>query len=840
MKRIFELTSDVSRLAVGVSILLVSGHVWAQEAPFQPTDAAANTSPASAPGRVTGRVIDKSSKDPVVGATVVLLDTPYSTVTGSDGSFSIEGVPPGPYTLSISTYSGLATEVTLAVSSGKAVTASVEIESILLDAETIVVTGTRDPEKRIDVPENVESRNAQDIERSGGASYLSVLADVKGIDFSSSGLGDQRISARGFVTQFNSRMLSMVDGRVATLPGAGLPQGNLLPTSTLDMKAVEVVIGPASAMYGPNAHTGVINVLTKSPWDQPGASLAFRTGMQDLIDGSVRLAGTLKDNFGWKLNAQYLQAQDFVPDPDSDTHRYGTQFTESEIIDLLGGYDIKSFKSDGTVYYRFLDGKWVAKASAGFSENDGFALTNAGRNRLIGWQVQYQNVQVSGPKWYAQFTRTVTAAGRTFQLERLVRTAGAIAAMGVSLTSDVVEEQADALQLIDDSQLFDSELQYRETIAGVKLAAGVQGRVYRPDSGGTYLADAIEDIDANEIGGYVQADYKMQGGNALLKDRLRVLGALRVDNHSNYSTQVSPKASLVYAVRPEHRVRTSYNRAFKSPTILENYLLIPSPFGNLLGNRDGYTIRDMNDAVVAEIDGLEPESVHAVEVGYKGVLGKRIFVDAVAYYSWYSNFISPLTLVANPANPDNPTRAFESDGTIVAQGSPLEGSLLTYINFGKAQVRGADVGVSVYPRSDVVLSASASVIDLVDFTNDSNLQSDLLLNVPGFKLKGSITLSNMGGDNNFVRLGARYKSAHRFESGYWTADNFPGDFASGKIPERVVLDAAFGYTFPTQGFSLNLYALNLLDNDDVDVIGAPIPGRLLYLQVAYSYDGLQF
>ena len=182
-----------------------------------------------------------------------------------------KGSRPGSYTLQVSTPTGEATEVSLEIGSGESVTLSLEVDAILNDAaETIVVTGTRDPEKRIDVPENVESRTAQDIERSGGASYLSVLADVKGIDFSSSGLGDQRISARGFVTQFNSRMLSMVDGRVATLPGAGLPQANLLPTSTLDMKALEVVIGPASAMYGPNAHTGVINVLTKSPWDQPG------------------------------------------------------------------------------------------------------------------------------------------------------------------------------------------------------------------------------------------------------------------------------------------------------------------------------------------------------------------------------------------------------------------------------------------------------------------------------------------------------------------------------------------------------------------------------------------
>ena len=153
---------------------------------------------------------------------------------------------------------------------GRILTVQIRVADAVLPGEEIVVVGSRLPEKRLDAPVTVEIVTEKDLKTAAGTSYLAALSRVKGIDFSDAGIGDQRISARGFATQFNSRMVTMVDGRLATLPGNGLPQGNLFPTGGLDMKAVEVVVGPASALYGPNAHTGVINIVTKTPWDDSG------------------------------------------------------------------------------------------------------------------------------------------------------------------------------------------------------------------------------------------------------------------------------------------------------------------------------------------------------------------------------------------------------------------------------------------------------------------------------------------------------------------------------------------------------------------------------------------
>jgi outer membrane receptor for ferrienterochelin and colicins len=786
-------------------------------------DAPAASTTAAAPELVRIRgVIRGGDREPVPGATILVVGTTSGAISEADGTYVIEGLVPSSYMLEISAPGYASTAVEAKANTAKTLVVDVDVGEINA-GEVIVVTGSRSPEKVLDSPATIEYVSANDIKRAAGVSYLSALAKVKGIDFADAGLGDQRISMRGFTTQFNSRLLSMIDGRVAQMPGTGLPQGNAMPTVALDMKAIEVIVGPASALYGPNAHTGVINVITKTPWDESGATIAVRGGTQDLLEAATRIAGTVNDVFGWKMNGQYMRATDFAPDATRPEHYYNTDFFERDLVG--GSYDLEGAKLDGTLYYKLPD-DWIVKSTYGWSIGDGFALTNNGRNHLRGMQTQVQNLQISGPHLYGQVTRTATNAGNAYPIDSLAR---AVAAMGSTLPSpEVLEAMREALAFVDDSQLYDAELQYRASVLGVDGTVGVQGRMYLPDSGGTYLADAAgEDIDASEIGGYAQASYK------LLDQRLRLVGALRVDHHSDYATQLSPKAAVVVKVQDNHNVRAGYNHAIKSPTILENNLLIQNMFR---GNKTGYVVRDAAGMTVDTIDPLSPERVNGFELGYKGIVGNRLFVDAVVYESFYRDFISPLTQSANPAAG---TFAYLPDGMIVGEGTPTAGALFTYRNFGAAHVRGADVGVSWRPLDTVDLSSSVSAIDLVDFTQSNPNIAPLLLNVPTLKLKASATISNLGIPNYYVTLSGRYQSAYAFESGYWSSSRFFAD-QGGKVPDRFVADVGAGYAFPKQNLKLTATVANVLNDQKVDVVGSPIPGRLAFLQLEYAYQGLTY
>jgi outer membrane receptor for ferrienterochelin and colicins len=774
-------------------------------------------------GTVRGTVY-VSGNEPLPEAQVEVVGTELKATTNAEGQFELKGVPPDKRELKV-TFPGYE-DVTQPVDvvAGQVVSLEVDLRLDEQFGEEIVITGSKFGEKRLESPVTVESVQAKTLTMTGGTSYLAALSAVKGVDFADTGVNEKRISTRGFNTQFNSRMITMVDGRLAQMPGNGLPLGSQMPTSNLDLKSVEVVIGPASALYGANAHAGVINVLTKSPWDESGASVALRGGTQALVDASARVAGTVSEDFGYKVTGQFVRGEDFRPDPGLQTHYYGSSAGGQPLVfesDMLSDYDVRSIKGEGFVYYR--RGDWNLKGGYGFSSADGMSLTNSGRNHLRDWQVHQQTVSASHPNWFFQVSRTASNAGGTYQLDRL---AGLVQAGGGAPSDptelDPVREQ---IKFIDESQLIDSEVQHQNELGGLKLITGLQLRLYMPSSKGSYLADVDgKTLSATEFGGYLQGDY------SLLRDTLRLVAAARVDTHSNYSAQFSPKAAVVYSLQRTQHLRVGYNRAFKSPTILENYLLINN---TLVGNRTGFTIKDAEGNVISEIAPLVPESVDSLEVGYKATFADKVLVDVVAYHSWYENFISALTPRASPAAG---TFAFYPDGTPVAAGTPVEGTLSTYANFGRSRVAGADLGVDYMLTPEITLNGSVSYIKLLKFHSNDPSQPSLLLNVPDFKFKASVTLQNLLVKNSFLRLFGRYQTAFEFRSGRWNSALF---YEGGKVPARFVADIGAGYTF-SNGLALSANVFNVLGDKGVDVLGAPQGGVMASVQLAYKYDGLNF
>ncbi|MFY0565554.1 TonB-dependent receptor [Archangium lansingense] len=738
------------------------------------------------------------------------------------GSFELRNVPAARQELKVSFPGYRDSTRSVTVMAGQVVSLEADLELDEKFGEEIIVTGSKFGEKRLESPVAVETVGAKTIQQAGGVSFMTALSAMKGVDYVDNGINEKRISTRGFNNQFNSRMLSLVDGRLAQMPINGLPLGGQLPTPSLDVKSVEVVVGPASALYGANAHTGVLNVLTKSPWDDSGVSAVLRGGSQELLDGSVRVAGTINKDFGYKFNGELFRGLDFAPDRDLPSHYFGSPRLPLVFEgDLMGQYETRTAKAEGYLYYRA--GDWNFKGGYGFSIHDGVLTTNAGRTHLRGWQVHTQTVSASNPNWFAQVSRTSSEAGNSYQLERL---AGVLQASGGPPSDPAsLEGLREQLKFIDHSQIIDSEVQYQNTFGGVKLVTGLQLRQYNPSTEGTSLSDGGGNrLSATEFGGYVQAD------TSLLRDTLRLVAAARLDAHSNYTPQFSPKAAVVYSLTRTQHLRVGYNRAFKSPGLIENFMLINN---SLVGNRTGFFIRDAEGNLLSEIRPLVPEQVDSVELGYKATFFNRLLVDVVGYHSWYRNFISALTPRANPTQG---TFAFYPDGRPVAEGTPAQGSLSTFSNFGRSRVAGLDVGAEYLLTPHLLLNGSVSYIRLLSFQNTGPTQKALLLNVPDLKLKASITLQDLVVKNSFVRLFGRYQSAHAFSAGRWDSALF---FQDGKVPARFVADLGLGYTFDN-GLAVSAHVFNLLDDKGVEVLGAAPTRRSGFVQLAYNYQGLDF
>ncbi|MCG8423660.1 MAG: TonB-dependent receptor [Proteobacteria bacterium] len=761
----------------------------------------------------------------MASATVVLRDTDFVVLTDENGRYEIKDIPPGQYQLRVLSGIWVSSDHPVRVSGGAMATGNFAVSlQPVAEGEVIVIAATRRPEKLLDAPVNIKTVAGDELANPAGSTFLSALAYVDGVDYADAGLLDHRFSTRGFSTHFNNRMLFIIDNRLASVAGTAVPQEDMIPVNNLDMKSMEVVLGPASALYGPNAHTGVIHVQSKTPWDESGASVQVRGGTHSLMDGSARVAGTIGSRIGWKLTGQYMSAEDFEPDRNTMAHFYGTSYFEG---DLLDNYDIGVRKVEGNAYYLH-DGLYV-KAGAGLSSIDRFLLSNISRIHVRDSRTSNLNIEVSYPHVYAQFSHNTSTIEDSYFLSVLAGIAEDRNANGEPVSPADLDPIRDDIALYDNSEMMESDLQYYNTLFGVNATVGLQWRLYRPDSG--QLADPDDpenDLRLTEFGGYAQLDREFW------QNRLRAVGAARVDTHSNYSAQFSPMAAMTYAFADNQKIRFFYQRAFKSPSFFEQYLR----FGNGVaqGNISGYTIRDMDDNVVAEIAPLAPEKVHSVEIGYKGILAEKFWIDAAAYHSWYNNFISALIAISDPNAEEMPTWAFVGD-QIVNAGAPFEGRLLTYINFGNARVYGADLSVGVHAHKHIELAAGGSIMGVGEFTSDNPVLSPQPLNAPTVKLQGSATVSDWGLPGYFVKAAGRFHNAYEFASGYWQSSEFLDD---GKVPSRFVADLSAGYTFRPLGVSMQLHVLNVFDNRTIDILGGAQPSRLVFLQLGYKYRGLNF
>lgn len=114
------------------------------------------------------------------------------------------------------------------------------------------------------------------------------------------------------------QLVDGVDMQAATL---GVPLGNAIGPTELDIQSVEITPGAASALYGMNAINGMANLLTKSPFTFQGLSLYQKTGVNHvdgidhdpaiLTETAIRYAKAFNNKFAFKLNFGYMQGTDW-------------------------------------------------------------------------------------------------------------------------------------------------------------------------------------------------------------------------------------------------------------------------------------------------------------------------------------------------------------------------------------------------------------------------------------------------------------------------------------------------------------------------------------------------
>jgi outer membrane receptor protein involved in Fe transport len=185
----------------------------------------------------------------------------------------------------------------------------------------LVVTASRVPESILRSPVAIDKLDIRTIRETPAPSFYDALENVKGVQMTTSSLTFKVPNTRGFNIPNNFRFMQLVDGVDMQAATLGVPLGNAIGPTELDIASVEITPGAASALYGMNAINGMANLLTKNPFTSQGLSIYQKTGVNHvdgidhapaiLTESAIRYAKAFNNKFAFKINVGYMQGTDW-------------------------------------------------------------------------------------------------------------------------------------------------------------------------------------------------------------------------------------------------------------------------------------------------------------------------------------------------------------------------------------------------------------------------------------------------------------------------------------------------------------------------------------------------
>jgi iron complex outermembrane receptor protein len=558
--------------------------------------------------------------------------------------------------------------------------------------ETVVVSASRAEQRLVNAPSTMSVVTSAQIEAAPSQNFAELLRTIPGINITQVSARDINLTSRGATGTLATGQLALLDGRSLYQDFFGFVMWDFLPVNLNEVKQIEVIRGPASAVWGANALNGVVNVITKSPREMAGTSavLGFGTfdrsvGTSDQDAGSLwYVSGThaqvIDERWAFKLSAG-AYSQDALPRPSGIIP--GSPGSGTPYPDYLNTGTTQP-KFDARVDYDYPDGRKLS-FSGGVAGTEGIMHSGIGP-----FDIQ------SG---------TTMGYGKANYSQKGFRAAAFVNVLDGDASNLLTRTPTNAPITFDfATKTFDLEASNLQTFAARHvLSYGGNLRYNAFD-----LSLAPEGDDRTEFGIYGQDEI-------FVNDRLRLNVGVRMDRFDFLEDIVfSPRVALMLKPQDAHTFRLSYNRAYRSPSVVNNFLEVtiaePIPLG-LFHPAFAGQIYPMPVRSIGNED-LEEQLLDAFEIGYTGILGGRAVLSAAFYVNRTQNEIlftevqSARYTSANPP-PGFPAPLIPAIDLARAQGRVFP-ALFTYQNFGKTTQKGLELGLDATVNRYVNLFANYS------------------------------------------------------------------------------------------------------------------------------------
>ncbi|MDD5222926.1 MAG: TonB-dependent receptor [bacterium] len=627
-----------------------------------------------------------------------------------------------------------------------------------------------------EVPLAVSVITDGEIRESGATNIPDLLRRLPGMDVMQTTAAGSDVCSRGFNRTWSNKMLVLVDGRTVYQDVMGMVWWEALDISLEEIKRIEVIRSSGSALYGANAFSGVINIITKSPRELTGTRLNATYGERGTLIGSVIQGGKI-GQLSYKASAGWNQAYKWR-DSDDPSLQVGKGraffsyplFHDSEVSVEGGGVYGRNME----IFYDVLGYMMVKNAS-----QPHLKLAYRSPHLRVGafWTGGQGDIDIR----LKDMPLLSTALGGYFSL--------------------VPEELADATMTIKDFDLDTYDFDFRHNFELAYLGKISWGGGYRLNTVKINPPGTINEQWQFSVNKFMDKSYRaIHIGSAYINDEkgilrnLSLLAGIRFDEHSEFGFNFSPQGSLVFTPVLNHTLYFSSGYTYRNPTHFEAFLDVPvEVLGfqlTVIGNKD-----------------LKPEKIISTELGYRWLPSPDAIVNANIFSSWGYDLIH-----APPSG---------------SPGEMFEKPYVMWENFGKIWLLGGEIEAKGKLRSWLSGFANCSFQYLENLKDDpATAQVDeagtRVKTAPLYKLNAGFTLKP--GFDLYFTVSDSFVSKTDWSS-------LSGFYPIGSAPAYNLVNAQLGRSFWKKNADISIAAFNLLNYEHrefplAEKIGRKITGTV--------------
>jgi len=436
----------------------------------------------------------------------------------------------------------------------------IETQTKPISLEPITVTASKTERRLSEVPSSMGIISQKTIDDSNAKNIPDLLKDQAGIYmYDGSGIGTVgRINMRGFWGGMSTHQLILIDGIPQNSIKDKLVSWDLIPLDNIER--IEVLKGPASALYGDDAMSGVINIITKRPSPKPEIKASYTYGSYNTQDYRLSASGVFK-KLGYYIGGSRKSTDGFRKYTDYERIHLNTKVDLSidSTQDLRVSFDYKE-KERGVLPWAITESqiKINRRQARPMAEDDegkevkiDFSTTY---NLNMGKALNFEGLFFCRYEDNESFYTSTSGPRRTKEQLGDEDTYGSL------------------LKLITSQKIFGIE---HSLTAGIDLENNDYD--YKEYNAPYWVREDINkgyEIDRNKVGPYIQDEIR-------LSDPLRVITGIRydyikfdftdcVDNENSKKEEMSrftPRCGIVYTYLMDSNLYANFAQAFRSPTI---------------------------------------------------------------------------------------------------------------------------------------------------------------------------------------------------------------------------------------------------------------------------------